>query len=922
MSAEPLEGDSGLPPAMAMPLTVSGVEADHRQWSVSARSEDLRAIGTALTSDNVFGVVLTGEYGAGKAAIARTAVTDLGPGVYSVRLRSHPALSNEPYASISALLARLPVEAGATPVALLQGVMDLIRHDAAGRDCVLVLEDGGLLDPLSAAVLVNLMVTGTARVLLTVTESALLPGDFHRFLAAGELVEIRLTGLGERQVRQVLLSLLGHRISAGATRIFHRLSGGNSLLLRGIVTEQQQQGNLVLSSGTWTLRKAVDLSVGPIVQEMIQTRWAGENENARLALDLLVCARSVPLNVLSDLFGPDTIAGLEDRRRIHVESLDRVRLVPQDEGLHSALLSMIGVNRQRELHNLLSAAHPTDPALMSDEELMAHAAWALESLGAIDGDLALGASRAALDAGDPASALGYAGAIGAEQPQWVSAQRLIAAAHVLSRSPEDALSALDAVPQQTWQDVGSVEYALLVEQKCRALCAMRGYEADIAAQIHEARYHLRSRTGTSGGGTTAIEHLECSQAGPAADAGLDLLDIVEFEFRAFGGDFWGMVVPLEDAFARLDSALPSFRVRVGSLLMLAYAVCGREDDAQRVLQDVGGLLGAVVGAVRRRTFQERAFIVHLLCGKWRSGLEVVREAEDGSAWSQPQRGAVMELMEGTAYVFAGRGAAGLDALRSAVATLQLGPYTELVRLGVAATALAYAQMGQPEESREHAGRLDAQPPGEPFILTSLTDFCRLSARRWLDEPDASSLLDAMAFENSLQGRHTLAGFFLLGATVRGTGEQYVRLAATADRRQGLLAGISRHIAVGSQTQNPTMLLAGAAAAQKLELDALEAHCVALALEIARSSGDAAAAREAQMRLDRLSGTLAALPLVPVASPLLTSRERQVANLAGRGASNRDIAQRMGVSVRTVEGHLYQIFTKLGVTSRGDLPGSG
>jgi DNA-binding CsgD family transcriptional regulator len=43
-------------------------------------------------------------------------------------------------------------------------------------------------------------------------------------------------------------------------------------------------------------------------------------------------------------------------------------------------------------------------------------------------------------------------------------------------------------------------------------------------------------------------------------------------------------------------------------------------------------------------------------------------------------------------------------------------------------------------------------------------------------------------------------------------------------------------------------------------------------------------------------------------------------MAGRGASNRDIAMEMGVSVRTVEGHLYQVFTKLGVTSRGDLTG--
>jgi DNA-binding CsgD family transcriptional regulator len=81
------------------------------------------------------------------------------------------------------------------------------------------------------------------------------------------------------------------------------------------------------------------------------------------------------------------------------------------------------------------------------------------------------------------------------------------------------------------------------------------------------------------------------------------------------------------------------------------------------------------------------------------------------------------------------------------------------------------------------------------------------------------------------------------------------------------------------------------------------------------------ARAAQTRLDSLTATVATLPIVPSSgSPLLTARERQIARLAGRGTSNRDIAQEMGVSVRTVEGHLYQVFTKLGVTSRGDLPG--
>jgi ATP/maltotriose-dependent transcriptional regulator MalT len=52
---------------------------------------------------------------------------------------------------------------------------------------------------------------------------------------------------------------------------------------------------------------------------------------------------------------------------------------------------------------------------------------------------------------------------------------------------------------------------------------------------------------------------------------------------------------------------------------------------------------------------------------------------------------------------------------------------------------------------------------------------------------------------------------------------------------------------------------------------------------------------------------------------LTAQELQIAQLAAQGLSNRDIAQRLYLSHRTVGTHLYRIFPKLRIISRGELP---
>ena len=58
--------------------------------------------------------------------------------------------------------------------------------------------------------------------------------------------------------------------------------------------------------------------------------------------------------------------------------------------------------------------------------------------------------------------------------------------------------------------------------------------------------------------------------------------------------------------------------------------------------------------------------------------------------------------------------------------------------------------------------------------------------------------------------------------------------------------------------------------------------------------------------------------VPAARDQLTAQELQIAQLAAEGLSNREIGQRLYLSHRTISTHLYRVFPKLGITSRGEL----
>jgi DNA-binding NarL/FixJ family response regulator len=99
---------------------------------------------------------------------------------------------------------------------------------------------------------------------------------------------------------------------------------------------------------------------------------------------------------------------------------------------------------------------------------------------------------------------------------------------------------------------------------------------------------------------------------------------------------------------------------------------------------------------------------------------------------------------------------------------------------------------------------------------------------------------------------------------------------------------------------------------------------AAAKEVLGEALDLAARCGARPLVDRLREELKAAGARPrrdwrTGAEALTPTELRVARLAAEGKTNRQIAQTLYVTLKTVEGHLARVYQKLGVAGRTGLP---
>jgi DNA-binding NarL/FixJ family response regulator len=90
----------------------------------------------------------------------------------------------------------------------------------------------------------------------------------------------------------------------------------------------------------------------------------------------------------------------------------------------------------------------------------------------------------------------------------------------------------------------------------------------------------------------------------------------------------------------------------------------------------------------------------------------------------------------------------------------------------------------------------------------------------------------------------------------------------------------------------------------------------LALEVADRCGAGGVVERARAELYAAGARPRVTALAGPAS--LTPSERRVAELAAEGQSNKEIAQALFVTLKTVEVHLSRAYRKLGITSRREL----
>jgi len=909
--------------------TIAGPVVEEH-WPLVGRRRELEHAVAGLRSSGSAGLAIHGPAGVGRSRFAVELVAELSAAAPDlgarrvVRIVASQSVGSIPLGSLVHLL-----PPGALTADAVDAPIDPVRVLAVARDALvgdgpllLVVDDAHLLDAVSLTLLHLLAQEESVQLVVTVRSGEPEPDGLAALWRTGHIERLDLAPLGAESADTMLHLGLAGPVDGRAARTLVTAGGGLPLMLREVVRAAIDEGSLHVVEGVWRLDGP--LPVARRAVELVAGRLAALDDPARRLLELLVLVGETPLEIVED-------AVVE----ADLEQLERDGWLTVRAGAHPGDDLVVAVSR----HVVTEAVRAGLSPLRSRNVLRAHAER-YEHLARRTPEDELQIAGWRLSAGVPGD------------------PEMLEKAATLARHAED-YAATVRFAEAADRAGGTLRSAVLWADALYELCEWERCEEVFAGAADRPgnafdRLRLVSSRGTNllfglmrGDEALALtrEALAEVEAGQARwTAGLDdgERDTVRTDLvsrvallQMYSGDPAGALDTLgaspppvpegDDAQLVVRDALRS-RVLWAIPGVPALATSGRTGEAVALGQEAfaeHARLGGEVGF--------SSVGIHLVT----LGLALQEHGDLDQARAVSGAGYDATLASGgqLGQIWFGLNLARIGLLANQPETARrwvrevlaatganrwLGPRT-MALSGMAAASALLGDVATAERCLAEAGSIG---DGFRFLFPE-----RALGRAWILAADgrlddARAVLGDAAEQARATGHLTVESWLRFEAVRLGSSTESVRLAELAAASDSPMLAARAGYATAIDARDATALetaaeqleslgctLAAAelfgAAAEQLRADALPRAANAMVLR-----AEAAVARSEGARSHRLH-------LVDTVVPL-TAREREVAGLAAAGVPSKEIAERLFLSVRTVNNHLQNVYTKLGVSSRAEV----